>query len=342
MLDSTQTVPPYLGPQLPQYPPLRQTLRVTGPGVRVLAGSPLLYPAVNEQYDGNGTLRDREPCYLFEPNNLPVPAGSYYRTRLEGAFQGPQGLLPLYAVSMACCPRVPAPSFPPASSSSSSGSPSRLSVPSFPSVGPSASSSSSPPPQLGAGSLVSGSLSFGLVATPCCPSRLFPTTLHATISGTDMCPGNLSPPGCVCADGVIVLTYGPFPSWFPGNPMEVGWSGDGDMGCGIHLYLLFGCGPPEDQVADFFLQAKWTGACTNDTFSGGGQFIHPIAPCTNQAPGCCSFCGPIQVEFLLQIDNGRTSGGLILPCDPCNANHTAPCWQQFIATCENVFILITP
>jgi hypothetical protein len=90
---STNLVPPFFGPRQPVYPVVPSVIRVTGPA----QGS--VYPCQNQQAAGGvPTLRDREAGWVFEPNGVPVPRGTY-RARLVGNFNG----LPLYVVSLICC-----------------------------------------------------------------------------------------------------------------------------------------------------------------------------------------------------------------------------------------------
>ena len=103
--DSTNLHAPDFGPREPVYPELDQVNLVTGaplPGTNI-------YPAVTQQYSTPLTLRNREPCYVTEPNGIRLGPG-YYDCRLVSSYLG----LPLYATT--CC--VPAPS----SSSSSKSS----------------------------------------------------------------------------------------------------------------------------------------------------------------------------------------------------------------------------
>ncbi len=94
--------PPDFSPGLPLYPHLAQLCRVSSPSIL-----PGLYPAFTQQWSGGAlTMRDREPCYVWEPNLVPL-GQAIYDCRLVGSYSG----LPLYATS--CC-------VPPSSSSSSS------------------------------------------------------------------------------------------------------------------------------------------------------------------------------------------------------------------------------
>jgi hypothetical protein len=107
---STNLVPPFFGPRQPVYPIVPSVIRVMGP-----AQGPV-YPCLNQQAAGGvPSLRDREPGWVYEPNGIPVPRGTY-RARLVGNYNG----LPLYVVSLICC--VGRGSFSSASSSSSSSS----------------------------------------------------------------------------------------------------------------------------------------------------------------------------------------------------------------------------
>src|ERR1019366_9405294 len=85
---------PRLQPPLPGYPLLRQMVRVSAQ-----LGS--VYGSYVQQASG-AALRDREPCYVWEPNGIGLSPGTY-RSRLVGSYNGPWGPLPLFAVSAACC-----------------------------------------------------------------------------------------------------------------------------------------------------------------------------------------------------------------------------------------------
>ncbi len=89
--ESTNTVAPFLGPELPTYPELPQIIRVTGPAV----GS--VYPGFVQQWTPPLALRDREPCYIWEPNGITLGPG-FYDSRLDGSYLG----LPLFVTT--CCP----------------------------------------------------------------------------------------------------------------------------------------------------------------------------------------------------------------------------------------------
>lgn len=91
---------------LPTYPELPQLVRVTN---RAIVGN--VYPAITQQYAGNLTFRDREPCYVIEPNGV-ILSASIYDCRLVGSYLD----LPLYATT--CCVAGVAPG----NSSSSGGS----------------------------------------------------------------------------------------------------------------------------------------------------------------------------------------------------------------------------
>lgn len=123
---------PRLQPPLPNYPVTRQFVRV-----EQSLGS-VSYGFV-QQFNGT-TPRDREACYIIEPNNIAFSPGKY-KARLIGSHSGAFGVLPLFAVSLACCS--------PGSSFSSSSAPSQqassiASVTS--SIQPSASSIITPSP----------------------------------------------------------------------------------------------------------------------------------------------------------------------------------------------------
>lgn len=95
MIDkSTNDLPPWLGQGVPLYPQIAQECRVSGPA---LAGPfPAVYPAFVQQMVTPLSFRDREPCYVTEPNNFPLSPG-VYDCRLVHSFLG----LPLYATT--CC-----------------------------------------------------------------------------------------------------------------------------------------------------------------------------------------------------------------------------------------------
>ena len=82
---------PLLQPDLPNYPLLEQFVRVYSPSI----GSNI-YPAVVQQFNGTLGFRDREACYVTEPNGIAL-GPAMYDCRLIGSYLG----LPLYATS--CC-----------------------------------------------------------------------------------------------------------------------------------------------------------------------------------------------------------------------------------------------
>jgi hypothetical protein len=90
--DSTNTQAPDFGPGFPVYPELPQLVRVSG----VALGGTNTYPGFVQQYVPSLTFRDRESCYVVEPNGI-VLAMAIYDGRLVGSYLG----LPLFAV--ACC-----------------------------------------------------------------------------------------------------------------------------------------------------------------------------------------------------------------------------------------------
>lgn len=193
---------PLLQPPLPYYPIVRQLVRVAG----VASPSPLVYSAFVQQFDGVSALRDRETCYVFEPNAMSLSGTT--RARLVGNYAG----LPLYAASRACC--VP-------SSSSSSAVPSPSSLVSSSSVAPLA--------QLCAfytdvivpsSSSVSGSSStvpLPPIDTPCCVNTVSAQLLFTPTSG----PGCYSPlPTCVLTYQDVVDALGGVPGWV-GTPFYI-------------------------------------------------------------------------------------------------------------------------
>ena len=84
-------MPPNLQNDLPNYPEVSQFVRVTSATI----GSNV-YPAVTQQYTGSLSFRDRESCYLYEPNGVALTA-NIYDCRLIGSYL----TLPLYATT--CC-----------------------------------------------------------------------------------------------------------------------------------------------------------------------------------------------------------------------------------------------
>lgn len=81
-----------MGPTQPTYPHLPQFCRITSGSV----GSNV-YPAFTCQWAPPLAMRDREACYVWEPNGIALQPG-FYDCRLVGNYLG----LPLYATS--CCP----------------------------------------------------------------------------------------------------------------------------------------------------------------------------------------------------------------------------------------------
>ena len=160
---------PFHGPRLPIYPQTRQLLRASS------AAGPVTLGYV-QQWDGVSNFRDREQCYLWEPNGLGVNVGGFYRGGLIGNYSGISGALPLFAVGLMCCGT-------PTSKSSSSSSASPIST--------------SPP------SITPISASFSGVQVQCCPN-LIPITLFATLSVNDLI-GNCQ--ACFGSVGTIPLTY---------------------------------------------------------------------------------------------------------------------------------------
>jgi len=92
-LVSTNDQPPFIGPGLPFYPQISQVVRI---GSDAPLGSNV-YPGFIQQWTPNLTLRDREACYLWEPNGIKLNPG-YYDGRLVTNYQG----LPLLVTW--CCP----------------------------------------------------------------------------------------------------------------------------------------------------------------------------------------------------------------------------------------------
>jgi hypothetical protein len=91
--ESTNLVPPWLGQGYPTYPHVLQVARVHAPAVL----GTNVYPCYVAQFTPPLSLRDREPAYLLEPNNVRLGPG-YYVGRLVGSYAD----LPLYVTF--CCP----------------------------------------------------------------------------------------------------------------------------------------------------------------------------------------------------------------------------------------------
>jgi hypothetical protein len=91
--DSTNLHPPDFGPTQPSYPVLIQLVRVTSTtAVSPPAGSTaLVYSGYTEQLQTSLLPRDREACYVTDPNGTGLGLGCYLG-RLAGQFNG----LPVY------------------------------------------------------------------------------------------------------------------------------------------------------------------------------------------------------------------------------------------------------
>lgn len=103
--NSTNNQPPALGPGYPTYPELPQILRVSGGKVFASWAGVWVTPAYTQQFVPPLSLRDREPCWVVEPNNVDLKVGTYYDCRLVGSFTqtgAEADALPLYATT--CCP----------------------------------------------------------------------------------------------------------------------------------------------------------------------------------------------------------------------------------------------
>lgn len=175
--DSTALQAPFLGPAPAGYPPLRQIVRADKPAGPVWSGF------MQQWSDKIGRMRDREPCYIWEPNQLSL-LPNIFRARLVGSYEG----LPLYIASMACCRGISS-SASPSSASPSSSSPSSSVSPSSSSLSPSPSGSpsllSSLSAKLASSSLASASSqAAGTIPTICCGSVLLPGTIHLSFTGT--------------------------------------------------------------------------------------------------------------------------------------------------------------
>jgi hypothetical protein len=81
-----------MGPNVPDYPQLNQFCRVYAPA---LLGTNV-YPAFVQQFVPPLSSRDRESCYVWEPNGVKLGSG-IVDCRLVGSYSG----LPLYEA--ACC-----------------------------------------------------------------------------------------------------------------------------------------------------------------------------------------------------------------------------------------------
>lgn len=100
-MNSTNLSRPFFGPQSPLYPQLLQLVRVTSAtpvpssssssGV-LPAGQSVYYGITQQQRDATIATRDRESCFVYEPNGNPLTT-QIYLCRLEGSLSG----LPLYA-----------------------------------------------------------------------------------------------------------------------------------------------------------------------------------------------------------------------------------------------------
>lgn len=93
-MDSTNYNPPYLGPQYPTWPLLPQVCRVYGSSGGSSSSSQgqaaqgvAVYAAYVQQWQPGPSLRDREACYVWEPNGTRLGPGYYY-CRLTGTHAG--------------------------------------------------------------------------------------------------------------------------------------------------------------------------------------------------------------------------------------------------------------
>lgn len=314
---STNEQAPYLGPQLPVYPPLRQL-------VRTRSRDGAVWLANVQQHDGELHLRDREQCYLWEPNAVPINPGAAYRARLVGTYTASAGPLPLYVVGMLCCATMTSPSLssseiplpsPGAGSSSASpsespspspsfslpvtggsespsesGSPSPP-LPSFPSESPSVSEAPLPSPGAspsesavalpspGVSASDSASASAGPgVLVGCCPN-VISASLVAILEVTNLDPFS----GCACLQGVeVILNF---------HPVVGGgeWAGDTQVNCGgiqdLHVSLT---------CTHVFGQDVWTFEASCDPDAG------PI-----WLPGL-QRCDPFEQIYTLEADQAMT------------------------------------
>lgn len=99
--DSTNLQPPFYGPGLPVYPTLPQFVRIPTsfsssssavPLTSAVVGGNTVCGAYTQQFTPPLGMRDREPCYVFDPSGGTLTAGFYY-CRLVASYSG----LPLYA-----------------------------------------------------------------------------------------------------------------------------------------------------------------------------------------------------------------------------------------------------
>lgn len=91
-MTSNPLQPPVFAPMLPNYPEIAQVCHVYAASI----GSNI-YPAYVSQYDGSLAFRDRESCYVYEPNGVVLSVGQY-DCRLIGSYLG----IPIFATT--CCP----------------------------------------------------------------------------------------------------------------------------------------------------------------------------------------------------------------------------------------------
>ncbi len=89
MDDSDNLQPPFLGQEFALYPELPQLVRVDQPGNGVYSG-------FVQQWTPPLSLRDREACFVWEPNGITLSPG-YYDCRLVGNYLG----APLFVTT--CC-----------------------------------------------------------------------------------------------------------------------------------------------------------------------------------------------------------------------------------------------
>jgi hypothetical protein len=102
-MKSDNLQPPFLGPQFPIYPHLMQLIRVTdatpiptssSSSSSSIQGNYVFAAKTQQQLDVTVAVRDREDCYLYDPNGTDL-IEHIYTARLVGSYAG----LPLYATT---------------------------------------------------------------------------------------------------------------------------------------------------------------------------------------------------------------------------------------------------
>ncbi len=82
----TPLTPPLIDPRLPTYPVHMQNVRVYGAPLTGLGG-PVVYSGFIQQYNAALAMRDREACYVIEPNQALLFPGIVL-ARLIGSYAG--------------------------------------------------------------------------------------------------------------------------------------------------------------------------------------------------------------------------------------------------------------